>query len=160
MSFTKERKKRLEGIAWHVSNSHLFLTRFLWDLLAIYYGGALVRKHQNWFAKKLAWQPHHLTILNAAIFNIGGSMLYFLGFYGIFEHITGGILRTSFSYANLDFNTVIAIYSFYNVLQGLFRVFYSVMKKKAFPSINIWGGLVNLLHHIGHSFHMHLKRRR
>jgi len=148
MGFRKK-KRELNKIASGIKNTHNFIKKILWFLLAIYYGGVLKEKYQKWFAEKIRWQPKNLTITNALIFGIGGSLLYFFGR----EEVSNFLLRVLASevaeWLNLTIKSVLDFYTSYNFLQQIVRIFYAQSTSRAIASFNSLGAVANFVHWLG-----------
>lgn len=139
-------KRKLISIVRHLKNSHNFLIKAFWYLLGFYYGGALKAKYQEWFAKKIGWEPKNLTIVNIIIFGFGGGIIYFV----FKENAMGFVSQYFVSWMAKLFHIAIAqmlgIYTIYNLVQSFFRLVYAEVNGKAIVAFNLFGLAANILH--------------
>ena len=147
---------KLEKIANGINNSDKTtlggIKRVLYIPVAVYFGGAPRRKYQKKFADKIGWKEKNLTIANAIIFGIGGSLEYYLG-----GMATRGFFDDQAFIKNLESNFfsgfgdafgVSAQAFFYtlatfDLLQSIGRVVYSQLTGKAIVSISLLGAVTN-----------------
>ncbi|MFH1326641.1 MAG: hypothetical protein ABIH59_00755 [archaeon] len=145
----KDKKRNLKEIAFNIKHTPSFIKRILWFFLAIYYGGVLKEKYQKWFADKINWQPKSITILNALIFGVGWAFLYFFGRGEISSFFLKVLASEIAKWFNLTLKSVLDLYTSYNFLQNLIRIFYSQSTNRAIASFNVLGAVLNFVHWIG-----------
>ena len=119
----------LEKIARHITNPKSKWARGGWFIPAVYVGGAAREKYQAPFARAIGARPHNLTILNAAIFGIGGALFYYFGGQEaskIADEVAKNLSKPT--------EVVADIYAGYTLLHSLFRIGYAAKTKKAIGS--------------------------
>ncbi len=159
MSSSKDKKKRLSDIAFHIKNAHNFLIKIFWYLFGFYYGGSLRAKYQIWFAKKIKFKPKNLTILNSLTFSFIGGVLYFSSRGHVDLFASKYLVSWLSEVFNLAFRNVLGGYVVYNILQSLFRIIYAETTKKAISSFNLLGASANLIHWVALNFHKNVIKK-
>lgn len=124
------KETRLEKIARHITNPSASKTgRTLWFIPAVYFGGSARARYQAPFAKAIGIRPNNLTILNAAIFGIGGALFYYFG---------GQEASKGMEYVAQELSQptkiIAELYAGYTLLHSVGRIGYSFKTKKAIGS--------------------------
>jgi len=141
-------KDNISKIAYHIAHTHHYIFKLLWYLASFYYGGTLRAKYQNWFSKKIGFHPITLTLVNAIVFGIGGSLLYLISTKHIASAFSNLFALEINQFFHISFSKTLETYAIYGLFHNGFRVIYALITKKAIASISLFGAATNLFHYI------------
>jgi len=144
----RKEAKRLKSILGHLRQSHNILIKAFWYLIGFYYGGALKEKYQDWFAKKIGWEPRNLTVVNIIIFGFVGGLTYFFFRDSVLDFVGAYFVSWIARLLNVAIGKLLGLYVIYNLVQSFARLVYVEVKGRAIVAFNLFGLEANIFHYL------------